>query len=312
MGIYTIGEVIRNTRLAMGMSQEQLAEGICMPNYLSRIECGKQVPQKKIFDKLMSRLESNINRITTSLQVDEFELLEKEWEIAREIGNFNYQRAQELLWELEVELDQSYPVNEQYMKFTQASIDYKKRRISIQEYREVLICSIKLTIPEYEERWKIRRMLSRNEMLLFINLYSTYGEEGEYKRAIILYDELLKYYEELYPRANRPYYRLLLEHIGKWLGLLGKHTEAIKIGKKGIQECKNTRKEGMISTYFYMIAWNLKELLEKEKNDKEKEKIKKACKYHILQAYGISLAYEQIIEQKFYLSKIKEWNLLLL
>ena len=36
MGVYVIGEIIRNTRLAMNMSQEKLAEGICMPNYLSR------------------------------------------------------------------------------------------------------------------------------------------------------------------------------------------------------------------------------------------------------------------------------------
>lgn len=310
MGVYTIGGIIRNTRIAMGMSQEQLAEGICMPNYLSRIECGKQVPQKKIFDKLMGRLESHINRITTSLQVDEFELLEKEWEIARAIGDFNYQKAQELLWELEVELDQTYPTNKQYMKFIQSSIDYRKKRISIQEHRKILINSIQLTILDYNEMWKITRILSRTEIVVLINIYATYGQEGEYEKAIQLYEGLLNYYEELYPRANRVYYGLVLEHIGKWLGLAGKHKEAIKFAKKGIEECKKTKRESMLATYFYTIAWNLKELIKKDQ--KNKEKIKKACKHYIIQAYGISLAYDYTLEQKFYLSKIKEWNSLLI
>ena len=77
MGIYIIGDVIRNTRIAMNLSQEELAEGICMPNYLSRIECGKQVPQKKIYDMLMDKMESHMNRMTVSLDVDEFELIDE-------------------------------------------------------------------------------------------------------------------------------------------------------------------------------------------------------------------------------------------
>ena len=306
MGVYTIGGIIRNTRIAMGMSQEQLAQGICMPNYLSRIECGKQVPQKKIFDKLMGRLESHINRITTSLQVDEFELLEKEWEIARAIGDFNYQKAQELLWELEVELDQTYPTNEQYMKFIQASIDYRKKRISIQEHRKILINSIQLTILDYNEMWKITRILSRTEIVVLINIYATYGQEGEYEKAIQLYEGLLNYYEELYPRANRKYYTLILNHMSKWYGLLGRHREAIAISKKGVDECKGLYQESSMSQFLYDIAWNLYQLSEKESTDQEQQ-LKKACKHYLLQAYGLSLAYGQEHDSSFYKKKIELW-----
>lgn len=305
MGVYVIGEIIRNTRLAMNMSQEKLAEGICMPNYLSRIECGKQVPQKKIYDRLMARLESNINQIMTSLQVDEFELLEKEWKIARAIGTFNYQEAQELLWELEVEIDREYLENEQYVKFTQAILDHQRKRVSIKEYRERLLQSIKLTIPEYDENWKIRRVLSRNEIVMLIDLYGIYGEEGQYEKAIGLSRKLLKYYEELYPRGNRKYYVLTLSHISKWYGLAGNHKEAIDTAKKGISECKRLNQESAVSQFLYDIAWNLRELLEKE--DTKKEEIKKACRHYILQAYGISLAYERIHDSLFYEKKIKLW-----
>ena len=299
MGVYVIGEIIRNTRLAMNMSQEKLAEGICMPNYLSRIECGKQVPQKKIYDRLMARLESNMNQIMTSLQVDEFELLEKEWKIARAMGTFNYQEAQELLWELEVEIDREYLENEQYVKFTQAILDHQRKRVSIKEYRERLLQSIKLTIPEYDENWKIRRVLSRNEIVILIDLYGTYGKEGQYEKAIGLSRKLLKYYEELYPRGNRKYYVLTLSNISKWYGLAGNHKEAIDTAKKGISECKRLNQESIVSQFLYDIAWNLRELLEKE--DTKKEEIKKACRHYILQAYG------RIHDSLFYEKKIKLW-----
>ena len=134
---------------------------------------------------------------------------------------------------------------------------------------------------------------------------STSRKEGQYEKAIGLSRKLLKYYEELYPRGNRKYYVLTLSNISKWYGLAGNHKEAIYTAKKGIFECKRLNQESIVSQFLYDIAWNLRELLEKE--DTKKEEIKKACRHYILQAYGISLAYERIHDSLFYEKKIKLW-----
>ena len=40
----TFGEVIRSIRKAKGMTQEEVAEGICSTSSLSKMENGSQVP----------------------------------------------------------------------------------------------------------------------------------------------------------------------------------------------------------------------------------------------------------------------------
>ena len=52
----TFGEVIRSIRKAKGMTQEEVAEGICSTSSLSKMENGSQVPSRQRFQKIMERL----------------------------------------------------------------------------------------------------------------------------------------------------------------------------------------------------------------------------------------------------------------
>ena len=54
----TFGEVIRSIRKAKGMTQEEVAEGICSTSSLSKMENGSQVPSRQRFQKIMERLGS--------------------------------------------------------------------------------------------------------------------------------------------------------------------------------------------------------------------------------------------------------------
>lgn len=44
---FFLGEYIKQRRLDLGLTQEQLCEGICEPMTLSRLENGKQTPGTK-------------------------------------------------------------------------------------------------------------------------------------------------------------------------------------------------------------------------------------------------------------------------
>lgn len=50
------GDLIKETRLRLGLTQEQLAEGICDPATLSRIENGSRAAGDRILSKLMERI----------------------------------------------------------------------------------------------------------------------------------------------------------------------------------------------------------------------------------------------------------------
>ena len=51
-----IGEVIKQRRKELGLTQEQLCEGICEPITISRMENGKQTPSRnRVIALLQSR-----------------------------------------------------------------------------------------------------------------------------------------------------------------------------------------------------------------------------------------------------------------
>ena len=51
-----IGDTIRELRRKAHLTQEELAEGICSPVSVSRIECGRQTPSRAVLDALLDRL----------------------------------------------------------------------------------------------------------------------------------------------------------------------------------------------------------------------------------------------------------------
>lgn len=59
---YTIGEIIKRERKAQKISQEKLAEGICTPSWLSKIETGTCIPTIATFELLMQRLGKNASQ----------------------------------------------------------------------------------------------------------------------------------------------------------------------------------------------------------------------------------------------------------
>ena len=72
-----IDEVICFSRLRGEYSQQELSEGICTPETLSRIETGKRNPTVKNFYALMQKLEIGMGYYNTELDVEKFETLEK-------------------------------------------------------------------------------------------------------------------------------------------------------------------------------------------------------------------------------------------
>ena len=51
-----LGEVIRQRRLELGLTQEELCEGICEPMTISRFENGRPTPSRNRINALLQRL----------------------------------------------------------------------------------------------------------------------------------------------------------------------------------------------------------------------------------------------------------------
>mgnify|MGYP003467412454 FL=1 len=69
-----IGEVIKHRRLELGLTQEQLCEGICEPITISRLENGKQTPSRNRVNALLERLDMPADRYFALLTKHELEI----------------------------------------------------------------------------------------------------------------------------------------------------------------------------------------------------------------------------------------------
>ena len=59
----SLGDTLRELRKQKGLSQEDLAEGICSPVSISRIENGNQIPSQPVLEALLEKLGTGLYQI---------------------------------------------------------------------------------------------------------------------------------------------------------------------------------------------------------------------------------------------------------
>lgn len=77
-----LGRRIYYHRKARGMTQEQLAQGICSISHLSKIENGHETPSQDVLEHLCNRLNISLDQIDTSKSQERFRELLDAWQTA--------------------------------------------------------------------------------------------------------------------------------------------------------------------------------------------------------------------------------------
>ena len=77
MGMYRLGDIIRMNRRALSITQEELCDGICSVETLSRMETGKQNPGRDIYELLMERMGRIRERAYSMLSISDIKVLDQ-------------------------------------------------------------------------------------------------------------------------------------------------------------------------------------------------------------------------------------------
>lgn len=197
MSNYRIGDVIRMTRIYMGMSQEKLSEGICSVQTLHRIENGKTGVKRDLYIKLMKKMERIPEKNYAVCVGKDLELIDERnlFEKAVQIGDF--QKAEPYFAKIKEKADGNI-ITKQYILKWEVLIDYYCKRSSAEETIKRLEEAIRLTVPDYKECLGKRFPFTEQEILNIMSLANAHIHADRDREAIVIYEKLLDCLNEDY------------------------------------------------------------------------------------------------------------------
>lgn len=304
MGEYSKSAIIRYTRIAIGMTQEELSETVCDPVTLSRYESGKIDPSDEKFQRLMKRMgeSGNIYLFPIKGSTEEIDCLmtsllyaieRREWDTVDKI-------KKSIIKNHNFRLD--YPENRQFIKRIEIILKYNRGEIdvitSINELREAWRYTSKNYKPE---DFPISTILRETEILILFNLATFYKIARKYQSALILYKRLDTYFCR--KDMNNDYKPIYLIYVGysNLLGEMGCHEESIQICFKAINKLLMNNQANYLYNFYYNIGWNILKI--KEIDSKINTQRMQEAKLYVWLAYQLC---EKYPEDRSNLNKIKE------
>ncbi len=193
---YLIDELIRKSRERKGLSQEELSEGICTPETLSRIETGKRNPTVKNFHALMKKLELGFGYYNLEIEAERFETLEMERELQKRIIFWDFKEAGRLLNIIEKEIDNRKLKNRQYLEYYHALIDWRLGKIDDREVMSRLETTLGLTLEKEEDGFQIPKQLTLIEIYILNSISNVWGKMGGRKKSVKILESIYEYFKE--------------------------------------------------------------------------------------------------------------------
>lgn len=186
----TLGEVIRSLRKRMHLTQEELAEGICSPISISRIENGTQMPSSQVLDALLARLGTSTYQICNIYYKSEKQIaFEKQAdEVAVLIRDGQLERAKKCMASLEKHVGEN-ALNQQYYMLLLASLQIGDSE-KTDEVIDLLKQSLEITKPQFSYHDFRRKLLTAREANILSLLLIAYYKKQDILEAIQLGEEL--------------------------------------------------------------------------------------------------------------------------
>ena len=143
MAQYPLGIIIRQRRDILGLSQQQLCQGICDRSTLSRIERGDQVPAYSTLRALLQRLGLQEKDVHFLLGQPDFETAQLQREIVALNTRKQWLQAQQKIRELQALPTAADPLTRQFILRAKALAGYEQDGKAVpypyEEQRQMLL-----------------------------------------------------------------------------------------------------------------------------------------------------------------------------
>lgn len=265
-----INEVIRQRRIMLGMTQEELAEGICDVTTISRLENRRHRLNDTLGVQLLQRLRLSGDRYISSVDTYDYRVFEKINRIKDLEYTEKYEEMKETLEEIFNEYKLCSTNSRQYMARG------LRKNLMDEDSPEEILKALSLTLRVAEPAQGI--ILFENERGLFVDLFYFFNRKGEYEKAE-------KYISMFAPAEGEP---LTYECITN--DVIYRLARGDMLGEKGLVEAANSDLVSGIRLSVkadalawlpglsYVYAWNILEKKE-HKSDSDYAECKEMLEY---------------------------------
>lgn len=256
MAILQFGAMLKRRREELGLSQEELAEGICAVATLSRLENGGRLPKKENLELLLQRIGYSDLMVDIWADEQEFQLHRLKFHIRQAVIMQEMDQARALLEEFEKAAPFQSKPHQQFLILHQTLL--YGDRYSNAEQLSRLEHALKLTCPKYNPN-SFPRVLSYEEIILVNTIAVRYARGGDRRKAIQLLFQLKAYYEKNAVSIEETLRTepMILYNLSKYLGLERRYDECIEICDLGIQLAQRTGRCSCLPETLYNRAWAL-------------------------------------------------------
>lgn len=288
MANYRVGDIIRLTRIASGLTQEQLSENICSVETMSRIENGKHGVKKDIYQKLMEKMNRNPERSYAICVDKDMQIIEERAAFEEAMTRHDFERADEYMTLLKEKAGESI-LTKNYVRRESAFLDFYQNRITSAELVEILEELAEETVPDYRRYMeeKIIFPFTEQEIILFKRLAVAYGRNDKNELALEICEMLLRSLRSEYMVEWKKNEITVIGNMAFFYSRLNKYDIAYKLVCEVCNKAKMYDNGILLEESIFNKSWcTVREIKECKNKEGEIER----CKKLIRKAYYLSLA----------------------
>ncbi len=255
MSNFSKGRLIKDRRIALKMTQEELASDICDVVTLRRYEAGKLEPSDEKFNAIMQKLNVDSDLINPSFEIygftdpavyEEFERLLQ----IHELSEFARQRDIFLLSLNKTIKGTTY--QQLCVRINALSENDSEKKINN------LTEALRLTFSDFNVNKIPTKMLSYIELAIINDIaicYFSMNNKDEVDFAVKIYNNLYNYFLNMMPVNNNLMFRKIVLNYTSVLGQQQQFEKAILICKRAIFWSDNSICQNNIYNLLYNLGW---------------------------------------------------------
>lgn len=269
MAYYQIGELIKRLRKQKGLTQAQLAGEDIGRVTLSRIESGKQIPEKFTLDTLLERLGYSTRDFNELLMdEEEFKINVLRDQLKGHIYNYQTDEADKIIEELEKHRAFQKGRNKQFLLSHKAS-NWLIKKGDTATARKWLDEAIHIAIPKFNEQLIGLYHLSRVDVEIINSMADVYCLEDRTEEAAILLAKLADNIEHdcVDEKEKAKQLSLVLYNLSSYLGQIGRYRESLARCERAIELCLANNVYGDLPKIIFNKACCLYYLVSREASE---------------------------------------------